>query len=328
MLGQHPKSEVAKHFLTEGHNKSTIYNMIARFYAGGPMANKKKPGRRSGLSATKRGKIKTAAKNKIGATTRKLAKKFNTSQSTVFRILKEEGMKHYKRASKPKYTEKQLQEIPGKCRKLRRKYLKPGVTIVMDDEKYFTFSNSSTAGNTGFYTDELDTTPDKVRYARKAKFEPKVLVWAAISTAGISNLYVQTCKAMAVNTEVYTKKCLPKMVVFVKKHHKVKNIVFWPDLASCHYAKATLDWLTANKIRFVRKTDNPPNVPQARPIESYWAILSQAVYENGWEATTAQQLKSRIIRCAKKVDLKVVQTMMERVPIILRKIEDEGPLSV
>lgn len=76
-------------------------------------------------------------------------------------------MKRYKRASRPKYTEKQ--EISEKCRKRLRKDFKLGVTIVTDDEKYFTFSNSSTAGNMGFEINELDTTSDKVR---KAKFEP------------------------------------------------------------------------------------------------------------------------------------------------------------
>lgn len=45
LLGQHLKSKVVRHFLTEGHKKYTIYYMIPRFYAGGPIANNKKPGR-------------------------------------------------------------------------------------------------------------------------------------------------------------------------------------------------------------------------------------------------------------------------------------------
>lgn len=57
---------------------------------------------------------------------------------------------------------------------------------------------------------------------------------------------------MVVNTEAYTKNSLPK------KHHKDEDIVFWPDLASCNYAKATLDWLTAHDTPFVRKEDIPP----------------------------------------------------------------------
>ena len=42
--------------------------------------------------------------------------------------------------------------------------------------------------------------------------------------------------------------------------------------------------------KFVPKDINPPNVPQARPIENFWGCLAQKVYEGGWEAKTEQQL--------------------------------------
>ena len=35
---------------------------------------------------------------------------------------------------------------------------------------------------------------------------------------------------------------------------------------------------------------NPPNVPQARPVENFCVCLAQKVYEGGWEAKTEQQL--------------------------------------
>ena len=45
---------------------------------------------------------------------------------------------------------------------------------------------------------------------------------------------------------------------------------------------------------FVDETTNPPNVPQARPIENLWGVFAQKVYEGGWEATTQQELISRM----------------------------------
>ncbi|XP_055585827.1 zinc finger protein 226-like [Uranotaenia lowii] len=87
--GQHSKSEVARHFFAEGHKKSTIYNMIARFHAGGSITNNKKPGRRSRMgTAIKRTVLEAAAKNETGVSTRQLAKQFDMSQSTVARILR------------------------------------------------------------------------------------------------------------------------------------------------------------------------------------------------------------------------------------------------
>lgn len=47
-------------------------------------------------------------------------------------------------------------------------------------------------------------------------------------------------------------------------------------------------------VNFVDKGINPPNVPQARPIENFWGWLVQKVYEGGWEAKTEQQLIRRI----------------------------------
>lgn len=328
MLGQHPKSVVVNHFLIEGYNRSTIYNMCNQLLNGCGVNNIKKPGRNRGITRGKITKIVTAAKNKIGVSSRKLARKFKTSQSTILRLLKKEGVKRYSRAVKPKYSEKQLMEIPAKCRRLRRNYLTDDTVIIMDDEKYFTFSNSTDVTNRGFYTNDKSSTPDEVKFARKSKFEPKVLVWATISVQGVSSLYVQTNKGFAVNSDVYTTKCLPKMINFIKKKHKDDKIIFWPDLASCHYSEKTRKWLESKNVPFVAKVDNPPNVPQARPIEFFWSILNKYVYENGWQAKSAQELKSRITRCAKKIDVKVVQTMMSGVKRILRKIEDEGPLAV
>jgi hypothetical protein len=36
--------------------------------------------------------------------------------------------------------------------------------ILMDDEKYFTFSHSTLSGMNGFWTDYVQNTPDAVKY--------------------------------------------------------------------------------------------------------------------------------------------------------------------
>jgi hypothetical protein len=72
-------------------------------------------------------------------------------------------------------------------------------------------------------------------------------------------------------------------------HHADDEIMFWPDLATCHYSRITRDCYEANKINFVSKVDSPPNLTQARPIEEFWAILSRKIY-NGWEAQNTSNL--------------------------------------
>jgi organic hydroperoxide reductase OsmC/OhrA len=91
--------------------------------------------------------------------------------------------------------------------------------------------------------------------------------------------FIGTVRGSAVDADVYFTKYLPKMVKFVEKHHKTNDeTIFLADLASCHYAKKTLEWLEQKNIKIVSKADNPTNVPQARPIENFWALLARTVY--------------------------------------------------
>jgi hypothetical protein len=183
-------------------------------------------------------------------------------------------------------------------------------------------------GNHSFYTDDIETTPDNVKCVGKSKFEPKVLVWCAILSKGISTPVIRQNKAKAIDSDTYISQCMPILKRFIENYHTRDEIMFWPDLASSHYAKKTTDWLTSQNIPFVPKKDNPPNIPQARPIEDFWSILKRKVYEKGWEAENEQHLIDRIKRKVKEIDESVVQTMILKVHNTLRKIEDNGPLSV
>ena len=56
--------------------------------------------------------------------------------------------------------------------------------------------------------------------------------------------------------------------------------MFWPDLASAHYSKRSLEEMERLNIVVVPKSANPPNVPQLRPIENFWANLKRKIYSN------------------------------------------------
>ncbi|XP_028141906.2 uncharacterized protein LOC114335816 [Diabrotica virgifera virgifera] len=144
----------------------------------------------------------------------------------------------------------------------------------------------------------------------------------------VSATDIGVVRGEALNANIYIQRCLSKLLQFVNTHHANDQIVFWPDLASCHYARITRDWYETNNITFVPKPDNPPNLPQARPIEEFWAILSRKVYNNGSEAQNQEQLRRRIYTKIREIDAEVVQRMMQRVRGIIRQIENNGPFSV
>jgi hypothetical protein len=80
-------------------------------------------------------------------------------------------------------------------------------------------------------------------------------LWLAVSETGISDpVFFKV--GLAVKKEVYISKCLPVLQKSIQKYHKNEKIVFWPDLASAHYVKDTLDRLEELKIEYVLETES------------------------------------------------------------------------
>jgi hypothetical protein len=62
--------------------------------------------------------------------------------------------------------------------------------------------------------------PNNVKYKRKQKFPPKILVWISISPKGHSKPYFVSSKG-TINKKNYSKECIEKRLVpFIKKYHK------------------------------------------------------------------------------------------------------------
>ena len=97
--------------------------------------------------------------------------------------------------------------------------------LVIDEEKYFTLSNSEISGNK-YYTDYIQIKADDVIYKKKREFEPKVLVWIAISEDGMSKSYIQESRGATI-ANAYINKCLrPNLVPIIKEHYNIDNYIF------------------------------------------------------------------------------------------------------
>ena len=114
----------------------------------------------------------------------------------------------------------------------------------------------------------------KKKVKSKTKFFQKYLVWQCIDEHGnVSKPYVSKG---TMNSKTYKSECvLKRLIPFIKK----RDVLFWPDLASCHYTAEVTECLRENKIKFVEKRKNAPNVPQARPIERFWALCKKKYAE-------------------------------------------------
>ena len=322
------KCQIVRHFVDEGKDKSTIYKIIKRLESGvGP---KRRPGsgRYAPVSRKVKEKVVEFAVNTVGISYAKIGRKFGLTQPTIKKILLEYDVHRMKRKKCPKVSPKQA--IVQKKRILKlRKLLKPSDNsiIVMDDEKYLTIDGSEEPSNDFFYMSPLLEVPEEIFYRPFEKFPKKVMVWLAISEKGLSEPFIIP-SGNAVSGQRYVTQCLPLLQDFIDKYHSDGNYWFWPDLASSHYAKSTQKVMQSIGIKFVPKHSNPPNVPQLRPIERYWAYLQRRVFADGWTAENIPQLKNRIRFIIRTTPLTVIQNLMRGLKTKIRKAADQGVLSL
>ena len=84
----------------------------------------------------------------------------------------------------------------------------------------------------------------------------------SISDKGNSPLIFQK-SGLTVNKSIYLEIIKRGLVPYIEKHLSDGEYKFWPDLASSHYAKVVVDYFSAKINNFVRKLENPANVPEA-----------------------------------------------------------------
>ena len=267
--------------------------------------------------------------NRCGLSQRQIARRFKVHYSTVSRNLQRRtSIVIRKRRKAPKMNNEQQIRAQKNCGKPLYRKLFNGCDLIMDDEKYFKLTGNNVIGNRYFYSTDLATAPPKVNLQCKTKFEAKVMIWMGMSSKGTSDLYVHK-SIQDVNQETYLKECINKRLLpFIAKYHSNGNYLFWPDLAKAHYSNIVQQYLTEKNLPFVSRVDNPPNVSQARSIETVWTVLERKIHENNWEAKNIDHLAKRIKQKAKELDQEMLQGMIEDVGKKLRAMCRDGLYSV
>ena len=121
--------------------------------------------------------------NKDGVSQRKLAVRFQCTQSYVNRVFKNMRLQKYKKRKIPDRNDQQKEVNRAKCATLYSKYRDR--EWILADESYFTKTHSTINGNDNFYSGNIDFAPANVKFRRKHKYEKKLLVWTAMSPRGI-----------------------------------------------------------------------------------------------------------------------------------------------
>lgn len=318
IFNENPKMSQSKIAKTLGIAKSTVQNVLFNFRKTLTVERKSGSGRKAGPVDKKLAKkIVDTFKRNPSLSNSDVADKCSVSKSYVQKIKKNAGLKSYKVTTTPNRDEKQEISAKSRCRKLYDQLLTKYDCIVMDDETYVKADFKQLPGEEFYVAKSCNGVADKYKTRKLSKFPKKYMIWQAICTCGLkSQFYVATG---TVNQEIYTKECLQKRLLpFIQKHDC--SVLFWPDLASCHYGRMAKNWYEANGVHVVPREANPPNCPELRPIEKYWAIVKRKLLKTKCSTVDESQFKKKWKKASDQVTEEDVQRLMAGVKAKVRRV--------
>jgi hypothetical protein len=255
-----------KHFEEEGIARTVVWRITIRFNERGYIDYHKitgKPPKRSVKS------VKNLMERKPETSVTSGAIVTGMPRSTFQHIKRKKlNIRAYVKETVPKYSVDQIQRARKACRKFYNRILKDNLIIVMDDETYVHQDCEQIPGKSYFHAINKTSVSDEHRFKSEQKFPKRLLVWQAIDQFGnTSEPYISE---RTMNGKIYLEECLKKRLIpFLEEYHKKRKILFWPDLATCHYRQDVIQWMNCQNFEFVKRDENAPNVPQVRPIERY-----------------------------------------------------------
>lgn len=263
-------------------------------------------------------KIKDRFKQNPSASVRDVAKFVGTSATNVMRAKKRLQLETHRKQKQPKRSKKQAASVKTRARKLYDSMLgKKSGCLIMDDETYVKLDYKALPGPQFYTSPKGKDVPESVKAIYTEKFGKKIMVWQAICQCGKTSRPFITTDTM--NGKVYVKECLQnRLLPFIRQHDK--PVIFWPDLASCHYTKDSLEWYKNHNVTYVPKEMNPPNCPEVRPIETFWALAKAKLRKHVKPADTVEQFKKDWSKVVKMVGEGTVQKLMSSVNGKVRKL--------
>lgn len=290
-------------------SQKTVSNIIKKFNDNLTIGRKNGSGRKRGFVSPRKGKQAIALLEKNpGLSNRKVAEKVGCSEGLVRRFKKDAGLKTYKVQTIPDRNSSKNLEAQKRAKKLQLEYFQKYKCCIMDDETYVLSKFAQLPGQEFYTAKERGGVEEQFRTKLQSKFPKKFLVWQAICSCGQRSASFVT--SGTINSEIYVRECLQKRLQpFISKHNV--STFFWPDLASCHYSKRSLEWFEAKNVKLVAKMSNPPNCPELRPIERYWALIKRELKTTKKEARNIKDFRNKWKAATKKVPETTVKALMK-----------------
>ncbi len=142
------------------------------------------------------------------------------------------------------------------------------------------------------------------------KFPQSVMIWAAMSSAGVGPLcFLKSTVNAAIYQEILEHFMLPS----ADKLYGDADFIFQQDLAPAHTAKGTKSWFNDHGVTVL---DWPANSPDLNPIENLWGIVKRkmrdtrpnntdemkAAVKETWASIPPQQCHKLIISMPRRIE--------------------------
>ncbi len=187
-----------------------------------------------------------------------------------------------KRATKPLLNQRQRQRLTWAVEK-NNWTVAQWSKVLFSDESTFCISFGNQGPRVWRKSGEAQNT---CCLKSSVKFPQSVMIWAAMSSAGVGPLcFLKSTVNAAIYQEILEHFMLPS----ADKLYGDADFIFQQDLASAHTAKGTKSWLNDHGVTVL---DWPANVPDVNPIENLWGIVKRKMRDT--RPNNADDLKATV----------------------------------
>ena len=124
--------------------------------------------------------------NKSDVSQRHHARRFMVVQSTIFRNLKKRKyINVQRRLNTQQINRSEHKTLPSQL----YRNISNRCFVIMDDEKYVSLSNTNLPGNVYYYTSDKSAAASDIKYKKRSKYEPTIMIWLAVSLKGVCEPY-------------------------------------------------------------------------------------------------------------------------------------------
>ncbi len=187
-----------------------------------------------------------------------------------------------KRATKPLLKQKQHQKHLTWAKEKKNWTVAQWSKVLFSDESKFCIS----FGNQGPRVWRKSGEAQNPCCLYSVKFPQSVMIWAAMSSAGVGPLYFLKS---TVNTNIYQEILEHFMLPSADKLYGDADFIFQQDLAPAHTAKGTKSWFNDHGVTVL---DWPANSPDLNPRENLWSIVKRKMRDT--RPNNADDLKAAI----------------------------------